>query len=83
MAVAGLLESKENPWILVSRGEWTPRLWRCQVSHVVESPAAKLMHISTIFYSGLEGLGGLEMQNKPIPRVCTVSSGWVIVGGMR
>lgn len=27
------------------------------------------MHISTVFYSGLEGLGGLEMQNEPVPQV--------------
>ncbi|KAF9792420.1 glycoside hydrolase [Thelephora terrestris] len=26
------------------------------------------MHISTVFYSGLEGLGGLEMQNEPVPQ---------------
>ena len=27
------------------------------------------MHISTVFYSGLEGIGGLEMQTKPVPQV--------------
>jgi len=27
------------------------------------------MHISTVFYSGLEGLGGLEMQTKPVAQV--------------
>lgn len=34
------------------------------------------MHISTIFYSGLEGLGGLEMQNEPVPQVRYAFSGW-------
>jgi hypothetical protein len=27
------------------------------------------MHISTVSYSILKGLGGLEMQNEPVPRV--------------
>lgn len=52
----------------------------------IEPPAAKPMHISTVFYSGLEGLGGLEMQNEPIPHVralCTLCSAlqkYVLIG---
>ena len=35
------------------------------------------MHISTVFYSGLEGLGGLEMQTKPATQVwSTLTSAW-------
>ncbi|KAF9653126.1 glycoside hydrolase family 63 protein [Thelephora ganbajun] len=29
---------------------------------------SKPMHISTVFYTGLEGLGGLEMRNEPVPQ---------------
>jgi len=37
------------------------------------------MHISTVFYSGLEGLGGLEMQTKPASQVwSTLSSVWEV-----
>jgi len=75
MVVAGLLESRENLWMLVSR-ERTLRFWRRQGSHAIESLTAKHMHISTVFYSGLEGFGGLEMQNEPTPQVRFISSGW-------
>lgn len=47
-----------------------------KVSQKVGSPIAKPMHISTVFYSGLEGLGGLEMQNEPVPQVRFAFPGW-------
>jgi len=41
-------------------------------SHATKFPTAKPMYISTVFYSGLEGLGGLEMQNDPISQVRSI-----------
>lgn len=72
MAVAGLLESEENPWILVSSDRLTP----CggEGSREVQFLTAQPMQISTVFYSGLEGLGGFEMENDPLPQVHFVFS---------
>jgi len=44
-------------------------------SHATEFPTVKPMYTSTVFYSGLEGLGGLEMQNEPISQVRSVLFG--------
>lgn len=37
------------------------------------------MHISTVFYSGLEGLGGLDMQNEPVSQVRCAFSGYSLL----
>ena len=39
------------------------------------SLTAKPMRISTVFYCGLEGLGGVEMENEPVPQVRFALSG--------
>lgn len=77
MVAAGLLESRENPWILVSLDRYTPG--GGEGSHEAELPTAKPMHISTVFYSGLEGLGGLDMQNEPVSQVRCAFSGYSLL----